>query len=326
MTTQYLASQVPIVQIPTTTPLISGCTNSSTTAAGSGITAIGSGANPNEIALKLNQFMASAAGSFSFGGGFGVMDGLALSTVASLSLPVASGHANIAGVVEFPGGTVTVPDNTTLGFIWLLQSNSLVATATVTPPTSNCLYIGNFTSLSGSVTVVDNTGVCYLQNGFLTRTTSDRSAPSDTPNSNTYYLTNTQAGLYHFNGIGYNAFSPVTGGTLNVPLTISGTLQLIPQDNKCTFYINGGSSNKTILLPNPTSLPAGWTCTLVNSGSTNNLILKDYSISTTYCTLTTTNLTITVYTYQGSGGVTFPSGTWTPGAFPSPAANSGSLT
>jgi len=316
----YTASQVPLIQAVPAPPSISACTDTTTTAGTT--TAIGSGPFPNEISQKLNQFMANTASAFAYSGGFCVCNGLTLSTVASLALPVAAGNASILGTVQYAGGAVTVPDNTSLVFIWLYQNGTLNATTTTTPPTTNCVYIGNCTTSSGWVTAVDYTGVPYGVNGGIIRFTNDRSAPADTPNAGTMYHTVTQAGTYHWNGTNYNALTGTSQGSLQWSATLTGTLQLLPQDSGTTAYLIASGGNQTVLLPNPLNVGAGWSITLVNNGGSNNLILKDYSNTTTCATLTTTNVTITPYTYKNSSGnVVFPGGTpWSAGAFPSPSA------
>ena len=319
----YLASQVPLVQVPTNPPSQAGCTNTTTTAGT--VTAIGSGAFPNEIALKLNQFMSNVAAGYAYGGGFGVMAGLTGSTTSgSLALPIAAGWGNIAGTVEFSGGTITVPDSTSLGFIWLLQNGTLDYTLTTTPPTTNCIYICNFTTVSGSITVVDYSGVVYCTGGGLFRTTNDRSGPTDTPPTGILYHTQTKSGLYHYNGAGaYNRLTSTTNGVVQVQLSLTSTLQLIPQDSACQLLISCPSGNEQIWLPNPSSLPNGWNITLLFIGSANEALIYDYTGVTHLATLTTTNVSLSISTYMNSSGnVVFPGGTWTPGPFPTPSASS----
>jgi len=315
----YTSAQLPLIQAVPAPPSISACTNTTTT--NGTTTAIGSGPFPNEIAQSLNQFMANTAGAFGYSGGFCVCNGLQLSTGASLNLAVGAGNASILGLVQYGGGTVVVPDNTSLVFIWLEQSGVLASTATTTPPTTNCVYIGNCTTLSGAVTAVDYSGVPYGWNGGIVRFTNDRSAPADSPNAGTIYHTVTQAGTYHFNGSVYNALSGVTNGSLQWSATITTTLQLTLQDSGTTAYIIPSGGNQTVLLPNPATLPAGWSITLIHNGTSNSLILKDYSNTTTLATLTTTNVSLMTYTYKNtSGNTVFPGGSWTAGPFPTPGA------
>ena len=312
----YLASQVPLVQAIPTPPSISGCTNNTTTA---GTTSPIQSSSP-PIATILNQFFANTAASFGFSGGFGVINGLVLSTGASLALSVSAGNAAILGTDQYTGGTVVCPDNTSLGFVWLNQNGTLTATATVTPPATNCVYIGNFTTLSGSVTVVDYSGVPYCVNGGIIRYVNDIGAPADSPNAGTIYHSVTPTGTYHWNGSAYNALQPVTGGALQYTATLTTTFQFLPQHNGHVFNFAASGGNITLLLPNPSDLPANWSITIYNVGASNSLLVKDYTNTTTLSTVSTTNSSLYTYTYLSSGVVVFPSGTWSAGARPAPGA------
>jgi hypothetical protein len=316
MSYNYSASQVPIPMVPTAPPSVAACTDSTTTAAmyvplesGEGVPALG-----------WNQNCATTAAAFAFGGGYGVIQGFVLSTVSGLALPIGAGVANCNTAVPYAGGTQVVPDNTTLGFLWLLQNGTTTPTTTITPPSSNCVYIGNFTTSGGNVTAVDYSGVCYCIGGNLIRTTNDRSAPADTPSAGTYFHTITQAGHYVFNGSNYFNLNPVST-SYTISATLSGNYTAIPQDNGCTFFVDPSGSTYKFILPNPADVPYNWSISINNSGSSGSIQVYDYTGTTTlYCTLTTTNTTIAPFTTKLSGAVAFPAGPWTPGKpTPSPA-------
>lgn len=310
----YNAIQCPIVPAPTAPPSQSGCSDTTTTAGTYNPQASGSAFNPRYY----NQMVAQTA-AFGVFGGFGtVMSGLVLSTGSGLNLAVSAGTANIMGQVEYSGGVVTVPDSTALGFVWLLQNGTLTATTSTTPPSANSAYIGNFTTSGGNVTIVDYTSVPYSIGNNVYRWTNDRSAPTDTPNSGTFYHTITAAGHYIFNGVNYYAAAPTTQAyeyiaTLTVPF------QVIVQDAGLTLNLTASGGDQTVNLPNPSGLPTAWVINLNNVGSSHSLVVKDYTGVTTYATLTQTNNFLSIPTYTNSSGtVIFPPGPYNPGPIPTP--------
>ena len=315
MSFNYLASQVPVPVVPTSPPLQSSCTDTTTTAAT--FTPITTGSDP--FAENINKGYAQMAAAFGYGAGsYAVMDGMTLTVPGSgLDLPVAAGHYTCMGVLEYAGGTVSCADNTALVFVWGLQDGSLTTTVTTTVPAPNCVYIGNCTTSAGNITAVDYTGVCYCQGGIIIRTTADRSAPADTPTAGTAFLTKTGAGTYHFNGSEYSLLQGISK-TAIYAATLTGDLTLIPQDNKVTFNLVASGGNRTVFLPDPSTLPSGWLCPINNVGASNSIIVKDFTGVTTYSTNTTTNRSVGAYTYTLSGSVIFPAGAWGPGSFPVP--------
>lgn len=319
-TYNYSAALVPVPMVPTAPPSVSGCTDSTTTAAN--LYPFGTGIGID--ALQVNQNWASIAAVFAYGGGYGVCNGLVLSTGSGLALAVSTGTANCMGAVPYPGGTVVVPDSTSIGFVWLLQNGTLTPTVTTTPPSSNCVYIGNFTTSGGNVTAVDYSGVCYCTGGGLIRTVGDRSAPVDTPNVGTIFLTNTLSGIYHFNGAGYTLLPGISTPPV-FAAALTGGLQLIPQDNRLTLLLSASGGNQNVLLPDPSSLPTGWAVNIFNVGSANSLILQDHTgTNITGGTISTTNRSLQVTTYtNSSNAVVFPSGTYAPGPVPQPGPSSG---
>ena len=322
MSYNYLASQCPIPLIPTAPPSQAACTDSTTTAGAlqNLIQATGLAFDPTNY----NQFLAACAAGFAYPGFGGVMSGLTLSTATGLALPVAAGVANIGGPVPYGGGTVVVPDSTTLGFIWLLQNGTLTCTTSITHPSSNCAYIGNFTTSGGNVAAVDYTSVCYCTGGGLIRYTNDRSAPSDSPNSNTLFYTITQAGQYHWNGANYFNLNQISTAYV-IKQVLTGNFTALSLDNGMTFLLDPSGSTYKFILPNPSTLPINWAISISNIGSSGSIQVYDYTGTTTlYCTLSTTNTTIAPFTTWISGAVSFPAGSWTPGKpTPSPSPSPG---
>lgn len=313
MSFSYLAIQCPLPIAPTTPPATSGCTDTTTTAGSYAPQKSGQAFDP----LVYNQMLAQTASAFISGGGYGVLSGCVLSTASGLTLPVGSGTIACLGAIEIPVGSVVVPDNTPLVFIWALQNGTLASTSTITPPVANCVYIGNCTTSGGNITAVDYSGVCYVTGGGLLRTTNDRSAPTDTPTAGTAFLTKTGAGTYHFNGSEYSLLPGISKPAIYAA-TLTGDLTLIPQDNKVTFNLVASGGNRTVFLPDPSTLPSGWLCPINNVGASNSIIVKDFTGVTTYSTNTTTNRSVGAYTYTSSGSVIFPAGAWGPGSFPVP--------
>ena len=317
MSYSYLASQVPTVIAPTSPPSILGCTNTTTTAATFSPQVAGLTFNP----LLYNQMLAQIATTCGYGAGsYGVAHGLTLSApVSGLQLQVAPGYAMCMGVVamEATGTTIVVPDATSLVFIWLLQTGALTYTTTTTPPAANCVYIGNCTTSGGNITAVDFSGVPYCVGGITIRYTNDRSAPSDTPNSSISFLTVTNAATYHWNGGQYNLYTSMTQGAPQYSASLTGNLTLTKLDNKMQFYVVASGANRTVLLPDPATLNSGWSCYILNAGGSNNILVKDSTGSTTYCTLTP-GQGIAPFTVPVSGSPAFPSGPWT-GGLPTPS-------
>jgi hypothetical protein len=316
----YTAVNVPVPVAPSAPPSQGLCTDTTTTAAT--FNPIVSGSTP--IALQLNQAFAQCAGIAGFGGsGYAVCNGVTLTAPGSgLTLAVSTGVVNIMGLIQYPGGSVIVPDNTSMVYIWMLQNGSVTYTTTTTPPVTNCVYIGNCTTSGGNITVVDYTGVCYAIGGVLLRYTNDRSAPTDTPNVGTSFHTITQAGTYHWNGSVYNSLTPTNAGALNTKITMTGDITAIPQDAFLNFQLDPNGSNRNFTLPNPALLGNAWRISLTHIGSANTITIKDYTgTPITGAVLTTTNRSLAIFTYtNSSGNVAFPGGSWSPGPIPTPTA------
>jgi len=319
MSFNYSSSQMPIPVVPTAPPLQSSCTDTTTTAAT--FNPITTGSDP--FAENINKSYAQMAAAFGYGAGsYAVMDGMTLSVPGSgLNLPVAAGHYTCMGVLEYGGGTVLCPDNTALVFVWGLQDNSLTTTITIAPPAPNCVYIGNCTTSAGNIVAVDYSAVCYCQGGMIQRTVNDRSAPVDTPSAGTAFLTQTQSGTFHWNGLAYNSLTPTSAGALNIKQTLTGDFTTISQDNFHNVCLDPNGSNRVIYLPNPASVGNAWRISYTHIGSANTLVVKDYTGVTTYGTLTTTNRSLAVFTYTNSSGVVaFPAAPYVPGPIPTPTA------
>jgi hypothetical protein len=250
--------------------------------------------------------------------------------VTGLNIGVISGVGTCRGQLEFAGGTITLPDNTSQVYVWLkasawngstLTSGTLDKTTTTTPPTNDAIYLGCCTTSAGVISAIDYSGVLYNMGGVAVRYVADRSAPVDSPTANTGFHTVTQAGTYHWNGSAYNSLTPTAAGGLNCKQIMVADLTLLPQDAFMNFQLDPNGSNRTVLIPNPANIGPSWRCSLTHIGSANSIVVKDYTGTTTLGTLTTTNRSLAFGSYMNSSGnVAFPVGPWAPGPIPTPAA------
>jgi hypothetical protein len=225
MSFNYPAVSMPVPTVLGTPPIVANCTSTATTAPTPPSNTFATN-DRSTVPKDLNETLAQLAAAFGYAGnGIGVVNGLVLSAASGLSLPVTAGHASNMGYLEYAGGTITVPDNTPLVFVWLLQNQTLAITTTTTPPATNACLLGNCTTLSGNITAVDFSAVCYIVGGFLIRHTADTGIPGDSPNAATAFLTLCPAGVYLWDGIAYkpiwepakaNKFALVSGDSVYV--------------------------------------------------------------------------------------------------------------
>ena len=153
------------------------------------------------MTVPFNRLSTGAAATSSFGGQayYGVLNGLTLSVGSGLALAVAAGQAFAGALVEFAGGTVSVPNSTSNVWIWLSQGGALSYTTSTTPPSGAPTLIGNCTTSGGNVIAVDYSGVVYVSSPIPVRNTGDFTAPGDTP-ALAGLLTRTAGGLWLFDG------------------------------------------------------------------------------------------------------------------------------
>lgn len=161
------------------------------------------GNSAGAASLKLNKGLAALADVAAFAGGFGVLDGLTLSVSSGLTLAIAAGHALIMGVVEYPGGTSVLPDNTAHVYLWLKVDGTIEARTATTPASSSGICIGTCKTLAGVISNIDYAGVTFLMGGMPTRWTADLSKPADSPSSGFVFLTKTLGGDFLWDGDRY---------------------------------------------------------------------------------------------------------------------------
>jgi hypothetical protein len=284
----------------------------------------------NQIAYAL-QILSGSVGN----GGYGVITGLDISSPGALNVVVSPGIGLVDGVVELIASGVpvglqtlvpaplTLTDNA-LNFVWLTQSGGLASNTTVgTPPTNARILLANVTTSAGVVTNVDYSGRITVSGNVFQRKTGDPWAPSDIiPSSvtvqTTVNATTTSQGIYNWNGVAHVSVTPQTYFA-----TLSADLQLTAQANGVILYLTAASTNRNVKLPDTTTIPAGWNCSIFNAGTSHSLIVCNHAgTPISGATVDTTNCTLGVYAYTdpATGLVTFPGGTWAPGSRPVPGA------
>jgi hypothetical protein len=262
-------------------------------------------------------------------GGYGVLTGLQVSVASGLNIAVSAGIAQLNTVTEFlnsgsPFGpqvllmsTYTMADNAT-NYVWITSSGGITSNTTVgSPPTNALILLAIVTCSSGAITVIDYSNRPYLSGGILTKYTGDRSGPTDVPPQGWVGYTVTLAGTYFFNGHSYT-IAPSISSSLTYSATISAPLQLIAQDHLTAFELTASASSETVLLPNPTTLFANWKCQITNVGASNSIVIKDYTNTMTYTTLSP-GYSVNPYVSNGTGTLAFPSGSWPSAVFPTPS-------
>lgn len=190
-----------------------------------------------------------------FSPGFGIINGLVLSG-STLSVAVSAGQANIYGIAEYAGGTISIPDNTSHVYIWLKSdysggsgTNSLAYTTTITPPSTTgasgqCVYLGHYSTSAGVGTGPDTSGVIYLSKcGLPYRETYDAGMPNDTPGSGFQFLTRCRGGTYLWNGTEY--LKEAHSGTY----TASGNVSLTTTQTRVRTITASGGGGYTVTVP-----------------------------------------------------------------------------
>lgn len=302
MPIELTAAEVPIPTGPVAGVALGDCTDTTTTAPAS--TAFETG-EKGTVAEKLNQALAALANAAAYGGnGFGVIDGFALTAGTGLTLNIAEGRAQILGIVEYAGGTKTLPDDATLAYVWILQNGTIEAVADdITPPENTAVYLGAISTAAGDiVSDHDTSGVCYLGSGLLYRETADRGAPDDAPAATARYLTKTLAGLYLWTG---DAYKP-QGIPVNQE-TITATKTLTDLDAQRQILTPSGATRK-VLMPAVAAIDAP--AFEVHNGATSGafaLTIRDSADAFTIATLANgERVTVPPRYGASSGSGTYP--------------------
>lgn len=228
--------------------------------------------------IYLNYMLVDLANLAAMGGcGCGIARGLTLSSSSGLTVTLAAGNGvGPGGLVESSAGsTVTVTDNA-VTYVWLTTAGALATSATTSVPTNGAIYLGAATAVSGTVTTIDNAGVVNLSGGRPIRITADVGYPLDSPAFP--MLAKTLAGAFEWDGAAWRALGvPVYTRTVSATVTLASTSA--PRQ-----VINGGAATRKVLVPS--SRIADQPLEVHNSGTTNDLQIRDSGDTTTLATLT----------------------------------------
>jgi hypothetical protein len=263
----------------------------------------------SSVAEMLNKVLAIASLAAFYGGnGHGIISGLALNTGATLALAVDSGTAMIGAPIQFAGGSITVPNNTTYVRIWLKQDGTLAYTTSTTPPDATSLFLGTVTTASGVITVADGSGRVSIKTGQPYRRTADTGMPTDAPPSSMSLVSETNAGIYRWDGA---AHKPV-GATVNTQ-TITGTLALDQYSAQVQVITPSGATRKVKL---PASPGIGDSIRIINAALTggNSIQVRDSADTMTLATLAPGQSIPAIYPNVGGASSTakYPNQTVTP--------------
>jgi len=211
----------------------------------------------------------------------------ALAAVTALNVGVTNGVAVSFSSLEFAGDTLTLPDATSIVYVWLklgawnALSNSagtLDFSTTITPPAMNSVLIGNCTTAAGVITpgTIDYSGVMGPNGNLWQRFTNDVAAPVDSPSTDTLFVTHTQAGSFLWVNSAYQAI-----GTATVSDTTGSTVTLTPASPSLVRITPSASLD--VLLSNPPMPFTIWNGAAASTGYT--ITVKDYTGSYTYATI-----------------------------------------
>jgi hypothetical protein len=282
--TTLISTQVPLPLGPIAAYLVPNCSANVSTAP-SGIYG-GQVQQPGlstGVTLDQNQTLAHIANAAAWGGvgAFGIVSGLGLTAGTGLTLNIGAGSAMSSGNIPVPSALTATMNMSARSFVWLSQyGNIVVVNASLTPPNVNDVFLGSALCSSTAITSIDMAGAFSLAGGLAIRSTADRGMPADSPTANTYFDSQTNSGVWRWNGSLY-----VPLGKQISQLTVTGSQTGAITDGYVNYYVTVSGGNQNWLLPNPTALPLGWAFTFSNVGSSNNLVLKDYTGTTTLATI-----------------------------------------
>ena len=303
MTYNFATPVLPLPIAPTQVPSIADCSDGATT----GILPIGVAAFTGVLyAERLNELLAMLSLAALFGGnGHGIVTGLSLNTGATLALAVDAGTAMIGAPIQFAGGSIVVPDDTTYARIWLKQDGTLAYGTSTSPPTATALFLGTVTTAGGVITVADGSGRVEIKSGTLQRRTADLGAPTDAPPAGMSLVTRTNAGFYRWDG---GAHNPV--GVLVNTQTLTGNLTL-DQYAAPVQALTPSGANRNVTLSSAPVL--GQMLQIINKAATGgyNLVVKNPDGST-LVTLTPGQSTPPMYPVVGGANATPKFSTATP--------------
>ena len=123
---------------------------------------------------------------------------------SGLLLTVKQGKALCGGEIEWAAdGTKAVPDNTARVWVWLMQSQTISATTSTTPPAGLSVLLGSCVTSGGNITSVDTSGVIFFNGSAPLRYSADPGIPTDAPPATLRFWQQTAFGLFWWNGSAY---------------------------------------------------------------------------------------------------------------------------
>lgn len=231
------------------------------------------------VADQLNWLLNEVANvGVGAGNGHGIVSGLELNAVSGLTGSISEGVGMGYGSIPVDAATFTLPDNTSLVFLWVKVDGSAQPEVTLTPPGGAAVYVGAFTTASGNITAIDTGGVPYIAGAGLFRVSGDRCQPTDTPPANLLVMTKTQSGSWSWDGTSHRPRQPVYQAVL------TGDLQLTANDLGLLALDPGTADRAILYAPDPV---LGNPMKIANSAAPggHSLHVKDVSGTRTVATL-----------------------------------------
>lgn len=246
MAVNFLASQVPVPQIPTTFFKLEDYNLSSSVPALNSSKSIAEG----EI-IWANDFNRNAAYLdilAQYGGGMvGIVHGLTITTSSGLVMNVAAGGAVIEGLVQKTATETIVCTAGGNNFVWLKRDGALeVVYNSTTPPTDTSTLLGIVVTNSSQATSFDTSGVCYIRSGLVFRQTADVGTPTDVPSSSWVGITKTLGGSYLFTEEYKRILSPTELVSINPKTT---DYSILASDSLKIFTNEGAVAKPVFQLP-----------------------------------------------------------------------------
>ena len=207
------------------------------------------------------------------GGGTGIINGLNLSTTSRLNLEASAGTAYAGDVVSVPNGITTLlPDNSATVFIWLTSTGAIAWNQDHTlVPGGGLVYLGCATTATGVITAIDYSGRVSIIDGQRWRQTNDAIAPVDVLPTSVRVFTQTQFGVYFWNGTTHAPMHDASHQLL-VPtraLSLQADITLQSNDANRQWLIANGAIRK-VVLPSSSALDPGHHFEIINAGDKTN--------------------------------------------------------
>lgn len=293
----FLASQVPPPQAISGALLFS---NGETPLQTPGLV---TGLNPDMAAL-VTQLARTIDILHSYGGvGLGILNGLEVSAGSGLTVAISSGQALISGAMTYPGGTKTVNASQATNFVWLLANGNITVETDLTVPAGPCVLLAVVSTSSSAVTQVDYSGRCYFDHGNMYRDIIG-GAPDDTPPSVRCFTRCVDFGhVYLSDGDAYHEFVHPSGQVASAVLIKALTSDFnLTLSHPPILRLDGGASDRKVLMPDPTTLPYWWQTSIENLGATNVLNVRDHADTTTLISVATGSTSTPIKVHPFSGG------------------------